>query len=106
MDGSVEVADAEIIGLNLTGTSTTGAITITESPALASTGEVRSLQAGPQFPASSFFDVFIDVSIPESGYRSPASVHNTSPVHLTAAADISAWPPEGRSWRIMHDTIS
>jgi len=97
LEAGVEVANAEIIGLDLTGDSLTGQITITESPALASNGEVRSMQAGQQFPASSFFDTFIDVVIPASGSRTPGSLslHNVSALRLTATGPISAWPPTG-----------
>ena len=97
MDAGVEVADAEIIGLSFTGESVTGPITITESPALASNGEIRSMQAGQQFPAWSFFDTYIDVEIPASGTRTPGrlSLHNVSPLRLTAAGAINEWPPTG-----------
>lgn len=94
-DGGVEVVDTEIIGLNLTGASVTGPVTITESPVLNSIGQIRSLQPSQQFPASSFFDIFIDAVIPGSGSLTPASLYNSDPLHLTAGGDLSAWPPVG-----------
>jgi len=100
MDAGVEVANAEIIGLSLTGTSLTGPISISESAGLPSSGEFRSLQAAQQFPASSFFDTFIDVEVPASGFRTPGrlALHNVSPLRLTAAGPIAGWPPTGAKY--------
>jgi hypothetical protein len=93
MDGAVEVADAEITALNLTGTSSAGAITVTESPTLASTGEIRSLQPAPdQFPASSFFDVFLVVTVPSSPLGT-LQLHNAIPMRMNLMGEITSWPP-------------
>ena len=93
IEGSVEVVDAEIISLDLQGTSLTGPITVTESSDLASVGEIRSLQPDTEFPASSFFDVFIVVELPISGSRSSPTVHNEDPLHLEPQSNLTAWPP-------------
>ncbi|MCH7838073.1 MAG: hypothetical protein IIC26_06145, partial [Chloroflexi bacterium] len=62
IQSGIYVIDAEIIAMDLVGTSVTGAIAVVESATLVSPGEIRSLVAAPaKFPASSFFDVFIVV---------------------------------------------
>ena len=100
LDLGTEVVDAEIVSMSLTGTSVTGTVTITESPVLASTGEIRSLQPPPdEFPASSFFDVFIVAEVPAA----PAAtvfLHNDIALHvlpMAAGAEVplSEWPPVG-----------
>ena len=101
MDGGVEVAVARIVGLDLTGDSVTGPISVSVSETLESIGELRSLQPPPdQFPASSFFDVFLEAAIPVSGSRSAPVVYNEEPLHLVPMEDgvqvaLSEWPPVG-----------
>jgi hypothetical protein len=97
----VEVVETEIVSLNLAGQSLTGPINVYESGDYVSSGEIRSLQPPPdQFPASSFFDVFVAVAVPISGFRSPSTVHNEVPLHLVPMSgggevSIDAWPPLG-----------
>ncbi len=105
MEGGVEVVDVEIVGLSLHGASQIGAISAVERPNdgadYVSAGEVRSLQAGNDFPASSFFDVFVDVTVPlafPGGDR--LVIHNETPFRLTpreagVEVDLTAWPPLG-----------
>jgi hypothetical protein len=96
-DGGVEVVDAEIVSMDLEGTSLVGPISVTESVTFASIGEIRSLQSGEKFPASSFFDVFINVVVP--GSPSPTlTLHNNEAMHLVPMSGgnevpLTAWPP-------------
>lgn len=94
-DGGVQVIDTEIIALNLTGEGEQGTITASLWAGATSAGEIRSLSDG-DFPASSFFDVYLDIVIPASGTRTvpPFHVHNKVPLHLKTAA-LSSWPPDG-----------
>ncbi|MCH8920966.1 MAG: hypothetical protein IIA23_09755 [Chloroflexi bacterium] len=100
LDGGVEVVDAEIIAMDLVGASVTGPIAVVESSVLVSSVELRSLQPPPdQFPASSFFDAFIVVTLPAS--PSPTVTrHNVVPLHLVpmsggSEVSLSEWPPTG-----------
>jgi len=100
LDGGVEVVDAEIVSMSLTGASLTGPISAIESPTRSSTGQIRSLQPPPdQFPASSFFDVFIQVQVPAS--PSPTiTLSNTTALRVVPRSGgvevpINAWPPSG-----------
>ena len=97
LDGGGEVVSAEIVSLSLAGESVTGPVTVSESPTFASSGEIRSLQPPPdQFPASSFFDVFIEVAVPAS--PSPTvTLHNEAPLHIVPMSggnevSLSSWP--------------
>lgn len=93
LDEGIEVVDAEITALSLSGMSVGGAVNITESITQASAGEIRSLQPPPtQFPASSFFDVYIDVTIPSSPSEGLV-LHNQTPMRLIAQGQIDSWPP-------------
>ena len=102
MDGSVEVADAEIVGLSLSGQSLTGTVNVSESASRASTGEIRSLQPQAQFPASSFFDVFIEASVPASP-QPTLMLHNEAPLSVIASPNLSAWPPVGVTYQGQFD---
>jgi hypothetical protein len=100
LENGMEVVDTEIIAMSLTGESVTGPITVSESTTRASTGQIRSLQPPPdQFPASSFFDVFVEVTAPAS--PSPTiTLHNDIAVRLVPTVggnevSIQAWPPIG-----------
>lgn len=100
-DDGVQVIDTEIIKLSLTGQSVQGTVTANLSPGSPSTGEIRSL-SGDDFPASSFFDVFIDIVIPASGSgtRPPFTVHTEAPIHLVATSDLTSWPPESAEYEM------
>ena len=95
MDGGVEVVDMEITALSLSGAASVGTITITKSASPTSTGELRGLAPPPDsFPASSFFDVYADVTVPASPGGTMV-LHNTIPFDLPASGDIYSWPPNG-----------
>ena len=100
LDGGVEVVSAEIVSLSLAGESVTGPVTVLESPTFALTGEIRSLQSPPdQFPASSFFDVFIEVAVPASPIPT-VTLHNEAPLRIVpmsggSEVSLSSWPPSG-----------
>ena len=105
MEGGLEVVDVEIVSLSLHGASQIGAVSAVERPNdgadYVSAGEIRSQQAGSDFPASSFFDVFVDVTVPltfPGGDR--LVIHNETSFRLTpreagVEVDLTAWPPLG-----------
>ena len=99
MDGGVEVANAEITSMSVLGFSVAGAVTVNESATMASVGEVRSNQAGQQFPASGQFDVYATIVAPSSGVGLPF-VHNVVPLRFTAIDDLTSWPPYGVSFQL------
>lgn len=105
LEGDVEVVDFEVIAIDITGQSVTGTINITANPGFAvSTGEIRSLQASPMYPASSFFDIFLNVMIPASPLSTnPLTRHNEEVLHVVPMESglevpIDAWPPIGFSF--------
>ena len=99
-EGGVEVQDLTITDIVLSGLSATGFVTISESPSVASTGEVRSLDPGDEFPASSFFDINVVAVVPSSGSftNPPFFLHNETVLHLVpmsngSEVDLNSWPP-------------
>jgi hypothetical protein len=93
MDGSIGVVDTEIVALNLSGTSVTGPVTASKRASPASTGELRSV-SGSSFPATSFFDVYVDVTIPGSP-TNPLSLYTGTPLHFTSMTNLLGWPING-----------
>jgi hypothetical protein len=90
-DGRMKI-DTEIISMNLVGTSAyIGPVTIIESPSKASTGAIRQQIAGIDFPADSFFDVFIEIqtALPFPNGR----LYNDIPKRMSAV--INSIPPYG-----------
>ena len=82
--------DTEIVAMSLTGTSSLlGPITVVESPTKLSTGAIRQQAISNDFPADSFFDVFIEIQTdgPYSTY------HNDDPVRVSTTID--RIPPMG-----------
>ncbi len=76
--------DTEIISMSLTGTSSLlGPITVVQSPTRPSIGAIRQQAISHDFPADSFFDVFIEIQTdgPYSTY------HNDEPMRVSATID-------------------
>jgi len=74
----------EIVALTLTGTSDLGPITVTQSAARKSLGmfeENANVTAGMDFPAASFFDVFVEAQ------TTVGTLHNEVPVRLQCQID-------------------
>ena len=93
-DGRIMI-DTEIVLMNLVGNSSyVGPITVTESSSKASTGAIKQQAAGVDFPADSFFDVFIEI---KSGLPFPlGTLHNDDPKNMTAV--IYRIPPLGSTY--------
>ncbi len=91
--------DTEIVSMNLTGSHPIlGPITMIESPTIDSTGEITGTWNGteapagspnPSFPANSFFDVFVEIQVPDFGI----TLFNMDWVHMEAV--IYGLPPIG-----------
>ena len=93
-DGHIKI-DTEIISMNLVGSSSyIGPITIIESPSKASTGAIQQQTAGIDFPADSFFDVFIEI---HTALPSPNNIlHNDDPKFMSTI--IYQIPPYGSTY--------
>jgi hypothetical protein len=102
LESGMEVEDLQITSLSMTGHSLEGDVSISQSRTTNSTGQIRSVNPSPeQFPAHSFFDVFIDVAVPAS--PSPTlTLHNAEAIHLApmSGAPINAWPPFGVTYQM------
>jgi hypothetical protein len=94
LDAGRLVIDTEITAMSLSGESGGGPVSIAESASLASTGEIRGINAPPaQYPASSYFDAFITATVPASP-NPTITLHNNTPIHLTGGT-LTGWPPAG-----------
>jgi hypothetical protein len=91
-DGHIKI-DTEIVSMQLTGTSVhVGPIVITESASRTSNGAIQQLSPGVDFPASSFFDVFVDLRIDSVHI----TLHNDDPAFMTST--IYGIPPWGATY--------
>jgi hypothetical protein len=104
MDGDVEVAGLQLTELNLTGTSLLGTISVNESASHISSGELRSQQAGSEFPASSYIDAYIVATAPANPFPT-ILLHNQTALHLFPRqggnqVPLHAWPPVGVTYAI------
>jgi hypothetical protein len=89
-DGHIKI-DTEIVSMNLVGNSAyIGQITIIESPSKKSNGTIQQLLAGVDFPADSFFDVFVEIQ------TMLGILHNDDPAVMYA--EISSIPPWGSNY--------
>lgn len=61
-DGLVDI-ETEIVEMTLTGTSSFGPLEVRQSPDRRSMGMVEQQKPGQDFPADSFFDVFLEVEV-------------------------------------------
>ncbi len=93
-EGGVDVVDATITQISLTGTSVGGPVTVSQSFDFASNGQIRSMQPSQEYPASAFFDLALEISVPESP-QGALMVHNEKLIHLVNTSNITAWPPYG-----------
>jgi len=93
-DGRIKI-DTEITSMHLTGMSVhIGSITVIESPHKASEGYVQQMSAGVDYPAISFFGVFVEIY---TVLASPNDVlHNDVAKPMTA--QINGIPPWGATY--------
>ena len=89
-DGRVEVA-TEIAEMELTGTATFGPLTVRLNPDESSTGMVEQQQPGEDFPADSFFDVFVQVELPSANGGNTVVAKNEEPLRMVA--ELTDLPP-------------
>jgi hypothetical protein len=103
MDGGFEVVDMEITRMELAGASSIGAITVAERPNsgqnFISAGEIREKVGGQDFPASTFFDVFANVTVPANPTPT-LTLHNNIALRVTPLTNIGAWPPLGVTYHL------
>jgi hypothetical protein len=107
LDGDVYVVDTEIVEMELRGEGSFGPVIVRESPDRESKGEVRQQSAGQDFPAESFFDVYVTVELPNVSVHAGGIVatefssstigaalllHNEEPLHMVS--ELNSLPPE------------
>jgi len=85
-----KTVDTEIISMDLVGQSPQlGTVRLRESPARPSIGQVSQQQPDSDFPADSFFDVFVEIEIPNVG-----TLHNEQPIRMNCSAlGLQSIPP-------------
>ncbi len=96
-EGGVNVIDVEIVQMELTGSSPLGPVTIRESNTRRSTGQIRARQDFPDFPADSFFDVFVEIELGD------VRLENRDPIRMEAV--ITEIPPRISVYRSLQDPI-
>lgn len=79
-DGRMTI-DTEIVSLHLTGMTALGPVVVRESSFRESTGQVTQQTPGEDFPADSFFDVFVEIDTPLGTFL------NKDPILLQAVID-------------------
>jgi hypothetical protein len=94
LESGVEVSNAEITSMQLDGFSLIGSIRASESATMTSSGEIRSQQAGQEYPASASFDAYLTIASPASPLG-VLNLHNNIVLHFVSIDDITAWPPAG-----------
>jgi hypothetical protein len=103
-DGGDDVVDLELRQLYLTGASPLGRVTVGAGTPV-SLGEIRGLQPGALFPASSFLDLYADVEAPDTPVG-PLELHNETALRLVpwangGEASLAGWPPLGVQLRLV-----
>jgi hypothetical protein len=96
LSGGVLVVDTEITALNLTGNSVTGPVSVAESGSQTSSGRNTGSLSYYEFPASTYFDVYIVATVPASPSPTIALQNNTA-IHLTGPT-IYQWPPRAAGY--------
>jgi len=100
-DGRVDVA-TEITELELSGTASFGDLIVRLNPDKRSTGMVEQQEAGKDTPADSFFDVFVQVELPDPNGGTNVLAVNEEPLRMQA--ELSDLPPgEGDEYRAGED---
>lgn len=74
----LQTIDTEILAMNLTGMTSLGPVGVRESPTRASHGKIQQQTPGADYPADSFFDVFVEL---DTGM---GPLHHQEPVRMEA----------------------
>jgi hypothetical protein len=91
------VSELRLTELRLVGASPLGRINVAEQPGAVSRGELRSLDPANEFPASSYLDLYVSATAPDSPFG-PLEFHNVEPLRMRATSPIQAWPPLGTAY--------
>ncbi len=84
IEPDLQLIDVELTAMDLRGPG----ITIRLNDDVPSTGSVRSINPGADFPAESFFDIFIEIEIDE---LPGDTISNYDPLRISSTID--QWPP-------------
>ncbi len=91
------VIDTEIVQLDLTGSSSLGPVSIQQSSTRRSVGQIVAQQRAQDFPADSFFDIFVEIRVGES------ILVNEVPIRMSAV--ITEIPPKITVYRSLENPI-
>ena len=91
------VIDTEIVQLDLTGSSSLGPVRIQQSSTRRSVGQIVAQQRAQDFPADSFFDIFVEIRVGES------ILVNEVPIRMSAV--ITEIPPKITVYRSLENPI-
>lgn len=87
--------ETEIVAMDLTGVTPAGPVSVRESPTKKSQGRVTQQEPGLDFPADSFFDVFIELDYAGRTFHNPVPVHMEAVIHSLPPHALSYLPPPG-----------
>lgn len=87
--------DTEILSMELSGTGPAGPVTVTEHPDVATTGRVTSVAPDTDFPALSYFDVSVLVTIAGIVFETLSPVHMESLIYSLPPHVFPYLPPPG-----------
>ncbi len=91
------VIDTEIVQMDLVGSSPLGPVTIQQSPTRRSVGQIVARQRGQDFPADSFFDIFVEIRVGE--------LTLVNEVSIRMSAVITEIPPKITVYRSLENPI-
>lgn len=89
IDGGLRTIDTEIVSMSLSGVLLGLPVSVRLNPGLPSTGRVQAQAPGTDFPADSFFDIFVEIQTPVGTF------HNGPNDPIRMEAVINALPPLG-----------
>lgn len=97
-DGRYRI-ETEMVQLDLHGISCLGPLVVRESPSRPSMGRVEQTDASICYPASSIFDVFLEVSV------NGMVLHNEDPIRMDAVNGINSLPPYDDEYQSPFDIV-
>lgn len=90
-----EYFETEIVQLDLTGSGPIGDVVVREDPDRPSTGKVTQQEKGKDFPADSFFDVFVEIKMGGATFTNLEAVHMQAVIHSLPPHAVDYLPPPG-----------
>jgi hypothetical protein len=114
-EGLTRYFDTEMLSLRVQGGGLQKGVMIRESPTKASTGRTQIEGGGGAFMISSFFDIFIEVSLDDGATWTPAEGGPATMLLRTAQPTLRAswngkegvfaWPDDGLNWKVQFTPV-